>query len=132
LKITADTNLLVRAVTEDNPNQSKIAQKTLAEAELVAITLPSLCELAWILSSGYEYPKADIAEGMRRLVDGENVCTDRRAVDAGFALMAAGADFADGVIAYEGQRLGGEIFVSFDQRAVERLAAQNITARLLA
>ena len=34
---------------------------------------------------------------------------DRPAVDAGLALFKAGGDFADGVIAFEGHRLGGSI-----------------------
>ncbi|WP_347405175.1 hypothetical protein [Mesorhizobium sp. WSM4884] len=31
----------------------------------------------------------------------------------------AGGDFADGVIAFDGQWLGGETFVSFDRKAVK-------------
>jgi predicted nucleic-acid-binding protein len=39
VKLTADTNLLVRAMTEDDPHQSRLAQNELAQAELVAVTL---------------------------------------------------------------------------------------------
>jgi len=46
--------------------------------------------------------------------------------------MEAGADFADGVIANEGQWLGGETFVSFDKKAVSAIAKQGIQATLLA
>ena len=46
-------------------------------------------------------------------------------------MLDMGSDFADGVIAYEGQWLGGEIFVSFDQKAVAALKAQGKAARLL-
>jgi predicted nucleic-acid-binding protein len=45
--------------------------------------------------------------------------------------MRAGADFADAVIAYEGQRLGGETFVSFDKKAVAAIAKQGMKTRLL-
>jgi hypothetical protein len=45
--------------------------------------------------------------------------------------LNAGGDFADGAIAYEGSWLGAETFVSFDKRAVERLKAQRVSARLL-
>lgn len=38
---------------------------------------------------------------------------------------------ADGVIAYEGQWLGAETFVSFDRQAVELLDEQGTPARLL-
>ena len=49
----------------------------------------------------------------------------------GLALLKAGGDFADGVIAYEGSWLGAEAFVSFDRQAVELLAANGRAARLL-
>ena len=50
MKITADTNVLVRAITGDNASQSKVAQAELAKAEMVALALPALCELVWVLS----------------------------------------------------------------------------------
>ena len=46
MKITADTNMLVRAIVEDDPAQARAAQNELEKAELVAITIPALCELA--------------------------------------------------------------------------------------
>jgi len=39
---------------------------------------------------------------------------NRPAAEAGLALLEAGGDFADGVIAHEGRWLGAEAFVSFD------------------
>ena len=61
-----------------------------------------------------------------------NVVVDRPAVDAGLAVLDAGGDFADGVIAYEGSLIGGETFVSFDKGAVSLLIKQGRKARLLA
>jgi len=37
MKITADTNVLVRAITGDDERQSKIAQAELAKADLVSL-----------------------------------------------------------------------------------------------
>jgi predicted nucleic-acid-binding protein len=56
----------------------------------------------------------------------------RPAVDAGLAVLKEGGDFADGAIAYEGNWLGGEIFVSFDNRAVSLIAKQGQKTQLLA
>ena len=39
------------------------------------------------------------------------------------ALLKSGGDFADGVIAFEGELLGGQEFVSFDPQAVNLLKA---------
>src|SRR6202171_4864347 len=131
MKITADTNVLVRAITEDHEQQSRAAQTALRKAELVAIPIPALCELVWVLSQGYKIPSAEIAEAIRRLMNGANVVENRPAVEAGLALLDAGGDFADGIIAYEGSWLGAEVFISFDKKAVKLMAAQGESARLL-
>jgi len=131
VKITADTNVLVRAITGDDARQSRIAQARLANADLVALAIPVLCELVWVLSQGYKISSADIAEAIRRLLAGANVVVNRPAAEAGLTLLDAGGDFADGVIAYEGNWLGAETFVSFDKKAVKLMAAQGKPARLL-
>jgi predicted nucleic-acid-binding protein len=130
VKITTDTNILVRAVTEDDPRQSKAAQTTLKKADVVAMAIPALCELVWVLSQGYKIPAIQIAEAIRRLINGANVVVNRPVAEAGLALLDAGGDFADGVIAYEGSWLGADTFVSFDKKAVKLLEAQGRSARL--
>jgi predicted nucleic-acid-binding protein len=131
MKITADTNVLVRAIAGDHARQSKTAQAVLKKADLVALAIPSLCELVWVLSQGYKISSGDISEAIRRLINGANVVVNRPAVEAGLALLDAGGDFADGAIAYEGSWLGAEAFVSFDKRAVKLMEAQGGSARLL-
>jgi predicted nucleic-acid-binding protein len=56
---------------------------------------------------------------------------NRPAVAAGLVMLDAGGDFADGIIAYEGSWLGGEIFVSFDKNAVKLIEARSGSVRLL-
>ena len=131
MKITADTNLLVRAATGDNEQQSRAAQTAMRKAELVAISISALCELAWVLTQGYKVPSGRVADAIRRLINGENVSVDRPAAEAGLALLDAGGDFADGAIAYEGNWLGADTFVSFDKKAVKLIEAQGRSARLL-
>jgi predicted nucleic-acid-binding protein len=128
MKITADTNVLVRAVTGDNAQQSSAAQTALKKADVVALAIPALCELVWVLSQGYKIPTGDIAEAIRRLMNGANVVVNRPAAEAGLALLEAGGDFADGVIAYEGSWLGADAFVSFDKKAVKLIEAHGGSA----
>jgi predicted nucleic-acid-binding protein len=130
MKITADTNVLVRALTEDHIEQSKAAQTALGKADIVALTIPTLCELVWVLRS-YRIQSSDIAGTLRGLLDGTNVVVNRPAAEAGMAVLEAGGDFADGVIAYEGNWLGAETFVSFDKKAVRLIEAQGKSAKLL-
>src|SRR5689334_17540495 len=132
MKITADTNVLVRVLTEDEKHQSKLAQREMARAEIVALAIPALCELVWVLSQGYKIPAPQIADAIRRLINSANVMVNRQAVEAGLALLDAGGDFADGAIAYEGQWLGADTFVSFDKKAVKLMETRGAPARLLA
>ena len=53
------------------------------------------------------------------------------AADAGLAVLKEGGAFADSLIAYEGNWLGGETFVSFDKKAVSLVVKQGQQARLL-
>lgn len=131
MKVTADTNVLVRAIVGDDPQQSRTAQALLARAESVAIAVPCLCELVWVLSSGYGISRSDIAEAVRRLLSSDKVIADRLAVEAGMSVLLAGGDFADGVIAYEGRWLGGSTFASFDSKAARILESQGESVQLL-
>jgi predicted nucleic-acid-binding protein len=130
VKITPDTNILVRAIVGDDPRESRAARSVLDRAELIALTVPTLCELVWVLSRGYRIGKDDLTEAIRRLADSANVAVDRAALEAGFVMLQAGGDFADGAIAYQGRWLGGEVFVSFDRKAVKLLAAQGKKASI--
>lgn len=131
MKVAVDTNVLVRAVVRDDPAQARIAAKILSDAELIAVALPCLCELVWVLCRVYGFPTVDAATAVRTLLATANVEMNRPAVEAGLSMLDAGGDFADGVIAYEGNWLGGETFASFDKQAVMLLKAQGLPARLL-
>lgn len=128
MKVTADTNVLVRAAVGDDPIQSPAAAKALRAASLIAVTNPALCEFVWVLSRAYKRSSADIAGAIRRLLVADNVAADRLAVEAGLAFLEAGGDFADGVIAYEGTQLGAEVFLSFDADAVALARTRQVSA----
>lgn len=132
MKIVADTNVLLRDALHDDPLQARTAAKALQSAELVAIPIAVFCEFVWVLRQGYKKPAAEVAHSIRALIDSENVVTNRLAVEAGLEILDKGGDFADGAIAYEGQWLGAEEFVSFDKTAVSILKSQGKRARLLA
>jgi len=131
LKITADTNLLLRAILRDDARQTQIATSALREAELVAVPTSTLCEFVWVLNSGFKKPKIQIAAAIERLMSSPNIVMNRSVVEAGLALLRVGGDFADGVVAYEGIWLGAEEFVSFDVKAVALLQSQGVRSRLL-
>ena len=131
MKIAVDTNVLVRGVVRDNEIQALAADKALRDASLIAVSLPCLCELVWVLRKVYSLDNSSIAAAVRALSDTENVAMNRPAVEAGLAVFESGGDFADGIMAYEGNWLGAETFVSFDKKAVSLLARHGLNARLL-
>jgi predicted nucleic-acid-binding protein len=131
MKVIADTNVLLRAAVRDDPTQTRPAAHLLRTAELVAIPVAALCEFVWVMRNGYKRPAAVVAASIRALINSQNVVTNRLAVEAGLDLLDQGGDFADGVIAYEGEWLGAEEFVSFDKKAVSLLKSQGKRARLL-
>jgi predicted nucleic-acid-binding protein len=131
MRVAVDTNVLVRAAVCDDPAQASVAAKVLADAELIAVALPCLCEFVWVLLRVYGFQPSGAAMAIRALLATANVEANRPAVEAGLSMLEAGGDFADGVIAYEGNWLGGETFVSFDKKAVMLLTAQGQSARLL-
>ena len=131
MKVAVDTNVLVRAVVGDDVAQARVAAKVLTDAKLVAVALPCLCEFVWVLRKVYGLQTGDIAVAIRALLAAANVQVNRPAADAGLSMLEAGGDFADGVIAYEGNWLGGETIVSFDKQAVAMLIAAHHPARLL-
>lgn len=130
MRIAVDTNVLVRAVVQDDPSQAEIASK-IVKAEMLAVATSCLCEFVWVLRRVYGFRSSAIAATIRELLAAGNVEANRPAAEAGLAMLDAGGDFADGVIAYEGRWLGAETFVSFDANAVELLNRLGETARVL-
>ncbi len=130
MNITVDTNVLVRCIVRDDKKQAAAADRLLKSASVIAVTLPCLCEFVWVLLKLYGLSRHDVADAIRALLAIGNVEADRTAADAGLAVLEAGGDFADGVIAHEGSRLGGQTFVSFDRQAIKLLQAAGVSARL--
>lgn len=131
MKIAPDTNVLIRVLMADDPRQTRVAQDALREATAICLALPCLCELVWVLRRVYRRSAVETARALRHLLDLRKAECNRPAVEAGLAMLEAGGDFADGVIAYEGRWMGAERFVSLDREAVSHLRAQGVEAVVL-
>ncbi|MCP3719986.1 type II toxin-antitoxin system VapC family toxin [Paraburkholderia sp. CNPSo 3281] len=131
MKIAVDTNVLLRTIVDDDEEQAARAVMLLDTADMVAVSLQTLCELVSVLRSAYKVDRPDIAAAIRSILNTRNVVANRPAAEAGLDLLEAGGDFADGVIAWDGKWLGGEMFYSFDRRAVSLLTRQGHHATLL-
>lgn len=94
------------------------------------VTLVALCETAWVLESRYGFGRTDIGTAIEVFLAIPSVIVDRPVVEHGMEHLKDGGDFADAVIAAEGQSLGGQTFVSFDRNAIRRLNASGLVSRL--
>ena len=130
MRITADTNILVRIIVRDDVAQAEAALDLLEKAEMVFIPLPCLCEFAWILDATYRLPREMIARSLRGIAGRANVAVERTEVTAGLRVLDAGGDFADGAIAAAGALMGAGTFVSFDRKAVAHIKAAGMSAEL--
>ena len=122
--IALDTNVLVRYVVEDDPEQAPAAvaliERALKREEPIFIPQIVLCELVWVLSFAYRYKREAIVGVLQHLRRGAQLVVEgadevKRAIDA----YAAGrGDFADYLIAERAVAGGAAVIATFD-RALE-------------
>lgn len=121
MRLTLDTNILLRLALQDDLDQARVALEAVLDADELFVPVPVLCEFVWVARSVYRRTRAQIAASIRTLIRDHALVVDRTAVAAGLAMLDAGGDFADGAIAASGQEMGGEVFASFDRDAADRL-----------
>lgn len=126
MKVAVDTNVLVRFLTWDNPEQAAEAARVIEEAETVFISTVVLCELVWVLRRAYRYKATEIVETLQTLIESQTVETDRAAAESGLRLLAAGGDFADGVILHDSEKAKAAKMVTFDQGFASRARAESV------
>lgn len=124
--IGLDTNVLVRYLTQDDPEQSTRANRII-EAQCTRhapgrVALVVLCELVWVLRGAYRYDKSQVVEVLEQIlatvelvVENEDIAS--RALSA---YRSGSADFADYAIAYGNDAAGCEVTYSFDRRLGEQ------------
>ena len=107
-----DTNILARYVTADDAVQTPLATAILASPCYVSDTV--FLELAWLLSSRYRIPRADLAAILSDIVHLPTVTvSDSELILWATGRFAAGADFADMMHMISGR--GSDSFVSFEK-----------------
>src|ERR1017187_7296654 len=101
--IAVDTNVVVRLLTEDHPEQTAAARALFA-AGPIWIAKTVLLETRWVLRRLYGLDESTIRDAFTRLLGFENVhAEDEGSVAAALALIAHGLDFRS-----EERRVGKE------------------------
>ena len=125
-----DTNVLVRILTNDDPNQVKRATVFMRRQQTVYILKTVLLELEWVLRSSYGFEPDVILAGLRSLLRGPNLeVEDGAAVAQALDWFENGMDFAD---ALHLASAGADIeFATFDA-SLRRTAANLGIGRVVA
>lgn len=113
-----DTNVLVRALVQDNPAQTKAALALLKNNQ-VYVPVTVVLELEWVLRSRYAFTQGVIAQALEKLAALENVVMgERDAVLSAVAKLAHGWDFADAL--HHALSQGCDDFVTLDAELARR------------
>ena len=117
-----DTNVLVRFLVGDDPDQERRATSFVGSAsvsgEELYVTQLVVCELVWVLSYAYSKPRTEIATGLEALLRTRQLVFERPdQIHAALERFAAGdGDLADWLIWERSRVAGCEQVVTFDSR----------------
>jgi len=118
--IGLDTNILVRYLTQDDPDQSKKAsleiEKGLAAGHMFFITDIVMCELVWVLESAYEYDHREIIPVLENILRTKQFRFENKDLlwKSLTAYSNKKGDFADHLIGYVGHKAGCQETITFD------------------
>ncbi len=113
-----DTNIIVRLLTGDDPEQAERAKRVFAGGDIfLGITV--ILESEWVLRSGYGFSALEVADGLRRIaglpgVEIEEPFEVARALDA----AAGGMDFADAL--HLARSADCQSFLTFDRKLAKQ------------
>ena len=116
-----DTNVLVRYLTQDDPEQARkanaVIEETVGDGKRCFIASIVLCELVWVLQAAYGYDKEDVSGALEKMMSTiefsiEDKDLALRALDD---YLKGSADFADYLIGWKNRKSGCEMTVTFDR-----------------
>jgi predicted nucleic acid-binding protein len=112
--LAIDTNVIVRYLTGDHPQQSRKA-KALIDSEQVFVCTTVLLKTEWVLRSVYGFAPVEVATALGAFAGLPGVILEDGAMTVkALAWTARGMDFADSLHLADAQ--GSEAFVSFDRQ----------------
>lgn len=120
--IGLDTNILLRALTADDPRLSPVAAEILAQPTPEApgyVNVAVLAELCWTLTRRYRASRTDLMQVIETLLESPAyVISDREAVIDALEVMAVEPlDFVDALIGGLNRRAGCVQTFTFDAKA---------------
>lgn len=132
-RIGIDTNILLRLLVNDDPEQRKAALefgKGLNSAYVGVVTLISLVEMDWALRTQYGYSRGDSVDAIGKVtrIRGIEIEAHDSVVRALRHVQDRNADLADALIAERLGDLGCEVVKTFDSKAAARIPGMELLA----
>ena len=119
-----DTNILVRFLTADDPEQAEAAlrlvENTESAGDRLHVSNVVLVELVWVLRGGrYAFSRVEVADALGALLDATVFeIQDRDLIRRAAAAFRIGpADFSDYLIGEHDRRAGCTATLTFDRRS---------------
>jgi predicted nucleic-acid-binding protein len=122
--IGLDTNVVVRYLTQDDPQQSRraahIFDHQLTTAEPGFLSVVAMVEIAWVLDRVYGFLEQEIAAAIELLLQTDVLLVEneQEVFTAMIALKERRGGFADALIAALGTKAGCKHTLTFDQKAL--------------
>jgi predicted nucleic-acid-binding protein len=116
MRIAVDTNILVRYIVDDDPAQADKAERLLKQADRIFVSDIVLCEVVWVLEHTYRLDRHAIVAALRKVAEQPGIEMDLAIFEAGLAMLAGGADFADGVVLHRAMQAKCDRVATFDRR----------------
>ncbi len=73
-----DTNILLRLVVEDVPEQTVLIKKLLEESRFLHVADVVIFEMVFVLQSFYEFSREDIVESVKAIIRHDKIICNRR------------------------------------------------------
>jgi predicted nucleic-acid-binding protein len=119
-----DTNVLVRYIMQDDIKQSPKATKLVDSLTVDSpgfVSIVSVVELWWVLSSSYDLNREQVAQALELLLRSKEIVVDRsdQVLKALRVFKVSAADFADCLIERSAASVGCTRTMTFDLRAAK-------------
>jgi predicted nucleic-acid-binding protein len=113
-----DTNVLVRALTGDDPVQSPVAAAFISDNGPVWVSHVVLVETVWVLESVYDCGKPQLVEALKRIIDNKDLALEEPTVARAALANYQGktkASFDDCLILEIARKAGHVPLATFDK-----------------
>ncbi|TWA71452.1 putative nucleic-acid-binding protein [Azospirillum brasilense] len=120
--IGLDTNVLLRLVVEDDPDQAAKARTAVralvADGEVCFVGDIVLCEFVWVLEGVMRRDRETIARILDLILDNADIRVESEtAARAASALHRQGFDFSDALLGFRNRDAGCTTTLTFDRKA---------------